>query len=114
MICYYETPFITYKLFSPGNFGFLPGYRGFCLKVNAARSKKTFIKLSKTFTRTGKTFTTYPEKIKTLRETFKYFTPMEESSSIGFFLPNFAMAEGRNNFRMALYDRLIRREYTRI
>jgi hypothetical protein len=81
--------------------------------VLLAESKNFHITF-KNFHPNGKYFHQHPEKIKTLRKTFKYFTPMEESSSIGFFLPNFAMSEGRNNFRKALYDRLIRREYTRI
>ena len=32
---------------------------------------------------------------------------MEESSSVGFFLPNFAMSEGNKTYPKALFDRLI-------
>ena len=37
---------------------------------------------------------------------------MEEYSSIGFFLPNFAMSEGNKRPRKALFDRLIQTDNT--
>ena len=45
--------------------------------------------------------------IKTLRKTFKYFTPMENHSSSAFFVSNFAMQKGNKPICKALIDKLI-------